>query len=112
MTAEKPAVFRTEKAKDTVTIHIGGEFTFERTGAFKTMIKKLIGECGCAPKIKLDLADCAFVDSGCMGAMAQAQKELSSRGGGLLIVNAQPPVLEAMRRIRLNAIIPVRGKIQ
>jgi anti-anti-sigma factor len=107
---DKATHFRTERDKGAVTIRVEGEFTYEHTGTFRTLVKKLIGECDCAPKIKLDLADCPFVDSGCMGAMAQVHKELNSKGGELLIVNAKPAVAEAMRRIRLDTIIPVKGK--
>ena len=35
---------------------------------------------------------------------------LLDREGELLIVNAKPAVMEAMRRIRLDTIIPVKGK--
>ncbi|MFA6450228.1 MAG: STAS domain-containing protein [bacterium] len=108
--AEKATMFRTMKAKGSVTIYVDGDFTYEHTGAFKTQVKKLIAECECVPKIRLDLADCSFVDSGCMGVMAHVQKELNSKGGELRVVNAAPLVLEAMRRIRLDAILPIRGK--
>jgi anti-anti-sigma factor len=107
---EKKTHFRSEREKDFVTIHVEGDFTYEHTGTFRMLVKKMIGDCDCAPKIKLDLADCPFVDSGCMGAMAQTHKELNARGGELRIVNASPAVMEAMRRIRLDTIIPVKVK--
>jgi anti-anti-sigma factor len=110
MMVEKAAHFRSEKAKDGIAIYVEGEFTYENTGAFRTLVKKLITGHAGPVKIKLDLANCPFVDSGCMGAMAQVHKELKSRGGELLIVNANHAVLEAMRRIRLDSIISVKGK--
>jgi anti-anti-sigma factor len=108
--AKKVTIFRAEKSRDAVTVHVLGDFTYENTGAFTALVKKLIGENTVALKIKLDLTDCPFVDSGCMGVMAQMHKELKARGGELRIVNVDPVVLEAMRRIRLETIIPVKGK--
>ena len=106
---KKPAIFKAEGSGECVVVSISGDFTYEHTSEFKTLLKGLTGGRK-ARKIDLDLAECGFVDSGCMGAMAQAQKELSARGGGLLIVNPQPEVLKAMRRIRLDAVIPIKGK--
>lgn len=108
--AEQPTSFAAGGAKGADTVFVRGDFTYERTGEFLSLIRKLAGGRGKAPKIRVDLADCPFVDSGCMGAMAQAQKELIARGGEMRVVNAQPQVLEAMRRIRLDAVLPVRGK--
>ncbi len=106
---EQLTSFAAEETKGTDTVRVRGDFTYERTGEFLSLIRKLAGASGKAPKIRLDLADCPFVDSGCMGAMAQAQKELTARGGEMRIVNAQPQVLESMRRIRLDAVLSVRG---
>jgi anti-anti-sigma factor len=106
---KKPAMFRAEESADCSVISVSGEFTYEDTGEFKSIVK-IMSDGRAARRISLDLAECGFVDSGCMGAMAQAQKELSARGGGLLIVNPQPEVLKAMCRIRLDVVIPIEGK--
>ena len=104
----KPAMFSTEESADCAVISVSGEFTYEATGEFKSLVK-IMSEGRAARRISLNLAECGFVDSGCMGAMAQAHKELSARGGVLLIVNPQPEVLKAMRRIRLDVVIPIKG---
>ena len=108
--AKQTASFITEESGGTVAVRVGGDFTYELTGKFLSLIRKLAGGRRGALNIGIDLSDCPFVDSGCMGAMAQAQKELAALGGSLSIVNAQAQVLEAMRRIRLDAVLPVRGK--
>lgn len=106
--ANSPTMFKAVKDVDCAVISVTGEFTFEHTGEFRSLLKKLTGQ-DKLRNISLDLTECGFVDSGCMGAMAQAQKELSARGGSLLIVNARHEVHKAMRQIRLDAVIPIKG---
>jgi anti-anti-sigma factor len=93
-----------------IRIQVSGDFTYDHTGDFNKLVRRIIKKEPTPVNLELDMESCTFVDSGCLGTIAQLQMELSQKNGGLHIINICPEVLLSMKRIRLDVIIPLSPK--
>jgi len=105
--AKKEVLFSLKRKDDWNVISINGEFTYESTGAFRKIVRESAAGSKKPSNISIDLEKCSFVDSGCLGAIAQIHKELNDVGGTVRITNPCANVLKSLRQIRLDAIIPI-----
>mgnify|MGYP006287508935 CR=1 FL=1 len=90
-------------------IVVSGELSYYHLGAFRDALRYYLDREQCPLNFILDLHQCDFVDSGCLGMIAEFKKEVDRRGCSLRIENVSPHVSEAMRRIRLHTIIDISG---
>jgi len=91
-------------------IRVVGELNYYHFAEFKDTLRHHLEAKSCPLSFVLDMEECPFIDSGCLGMIAEFKKEVDRRGCSLRIENVNDHVGEAMRRIRLDTIITITGK--
>lgn len=75
--------------------------------------RKLLGLSAQRPKVLIfDLSGLTFISSLAMGSLINVAHGISKHGGRVAIAGAQPLVAEALRRIRLEAMMPMYGTVE
>lgn len=59
-----------------------------------------------------DLSRMSFISSLCMGSLIQFGHGMIKRGSKVAVAAAQPTVAEALKRIRLEAILPMYASVE
>jgi anti-anti-sigma factor len=75
--------------------------------------RKLLALTAQRPKLLiLDLSGLTFISSLAMGSLINAAHSLTRHGGKVAVAAAQPLVAEALRRIRLESMLPMYQTIE
>lgn len=65
------------------------------------------------PKVAiLDLSGLTFISSLCMGSLIQFGHGLTKRGSRVAVAAAQPMVADALRRIRMESVLPMYPTVE
>lgn len=75
--------------------------------------RKLLGLSAQRPKVLIfDLSGLTFISSLAMGSLINVAHGLSTHGGKVAVAAARPMVAEALRRIRMESILPMYGNVE
>ena len=97
-----------QKQDEWVLVTIRGNIDHENSQVFSTELLNLIRNGGI--RVRLDLAECDFVSSSGLGAIAAALMVARSRGGEMEVFNASTNVRNLFRTTKLNTIIRMMSK--
>ncbi len=108
METRKPEI-NIERGEENNTVRVSGELTYYHMSELRDFLR--IGlERDPSKNFVFDLAECTFVDSGCMGLMVEFKMELEKRGSDMSIINVSILVEEAMKRIGMDSIVSIKRK--
>ncbi|MCU1601343.1 MAG: hypothetical protein JWO22_2052 [Frankiales bacterium] len=92
---------------DVAVVTLAGEHDLSTVDVLRRVLNDLTGA---SPLVVLDLAQCLFVDSTILGAIAGTARRISSAGGRVVAINVGGIVGKALRITGLDAVLsPTAG---
>ena len=82
------------------TIKMSGKLDVESTPEFERQIAGVLADQK-ARTVRLELAELSFISSVGLGVVAKIRNAMGSRGGGLVIVGAQPPIAKVFELVKV-----------
>ncbi len=87
-------------------ILLSGRFTYDDSPKFHDMLDEW--DFAAKPDIPLDLRYLTFVDSTAIGMLFILANRCRDRKGSVSVVNAQPYIVQTMRRVSLDQYLDIR----
>ncbi len=93
------------EADGAVVVRVVGEGSAANARALETSVTRL---CAMRPRlVVLDLSQLSFIASLCMGCFVALRRGITAHGGTVRIAGATPEVALALRRAKLDVILPL-----
>ena len=89
------------------TIVVRGDLTGIYVDTLRTALKESFEAEAELRTLTVDMRECPFIDSSCMGLLAGCKKELTRRGAKMRLINVPEVMAVAMRRIGMHRVMQI-----